>query len=100
MRFDVAAALDAAVAQREATPGRPEEGPYPASIDECADEVVEWVYRFERDFHRGFGDMVAERLIGRVGAEPTAIRDAAAALPVILPASAWCDVEDCEECQP
>ncbi len=74
-----AAALDAAVTQREAVPGMPSEGPYPATLDECADEVAAWVRRFERDFGGGFTDMVVERLIGRVGvAEPVGWADSIA----------------------
>jgi hypothetical protein len=36
-------ALSHASRQREATPGRPEDGPYPATVGEVADEVVAWI---------------------------------------------------------
>lgn len=47
-RGETRAGLDQATAPRCATPGRPEDGPYPAGVDEYADEVVAWIDDLDR----------------------------------------------------
>jgi hypothetical protein len=46
---------------REATPGRPEDGPYPATVGEVADEIVEWLQQGGH-YANGLAAAVAERL--------------------------------------
>lgn len=53
--------LDKSIVQREATPGRPEDGPYPATVGECADEIVDWLSRAEA-YAGGLTTAVASRL--------------------------------------
>lgn len=45
---DAAAGLDKATRLRPATEGRPEDGPYPATVDEVADEVIAWLDEMDR----------------------------------------------------
>lgn len=62
LRHQMAAAvrteLSALIAQRPVTPGRPEDGPYPATLDEVADEVAAWM----RKLAPSLPSLVVERL--------------------------------------
>lgn len=63
--------LDHAVRVREAVPGRPEEGPYPATIDEVADEVAAWVRLMEEGPAPRLGAAVVARLTPQRPDRPT-----------------------------
>jgi hypothetical protein len=56
--------LDRAAGLRPATEGRPEDGPYPATVGEVADEVVAWLCEMERTCAPGLGVAVRVRLGG------------------------------------
>lgn len=64
----VAAQLDHAVRIREANPGRPEDGPYPATVGEVADEVVTWLREMEQVPAPG---LIREVLARLAPADPT-----------------------------
>lgn len=58
--------LEEATALRSAVPGMPSEGPYPSSVGEVADEVVEWLDAMDRDKHApGLAEEVRRRLNAR-----------------------------------
>ncbi len=59
----VSAELDAAAAQREATPGRPQDGPYPATVGEVADEVVAWIDHMSDTFAQHLIVEVLRRMV-------------------------------------
>ena len=56
-------ALDQVAAQRPATPGRPEDGPYPATVGEVADEVLAWLGEMDRTSAPGLTHTVLVKLI-------------------------------------
>lgn len=60
-RTTIQRGLDEATKMRAAVNGAPEYGPYPASTDEVADEIVSWVKHFEEHAH-GLAAAVAYRL--------------------------------------
>lgn len=66
-----AAALDHAVRLRPATPGRPEDGPYPTSVGEVADEVVAWI-RDHEQHAAGLVGQVRDRLAKEAAREISA----------------------------
>lgn len=53
--------LDEAVQVREYTPGNPGDGPYPASVGDCADEIVQWLDAFAESAP-GIHEAVANRI--------------------------------------
>jgi hypothetical protein len=61
--MDVHAELNKAAELREATPGRPEDGPYPATIGEVADEVLTWIGEMERTSAPGLTRAVIAGLV-------------------------------------
>jgi hypothetical protein len=54
--------LEHAARLRAATPGRPEDGPYPATVGEVADEVVQWIKETDTKYARGLTRHVIDRL--------------------------------------
>lgn len=62
MTQTVGDALDAATALRPAVEGRPEEGPYPSTVDEVADEVVAWLRGLDRRAANGVMHAVLMKL--------------------------------------
>jgi hypothetical protein len=59
---ETATQLDRAVRQREAVPGDPSQGPYPASADEVADEVLAWLREMDQTAARGLAYAVLVKL--------------------------------------
>lgn len=55
-------ALEAAISLREATPGMPADGPYPATIGEVADEIVDFIDELDRTCAHGLITAVYDRL--------------------------------------
>lgn len=55
------------VRQREANPGRPQDGPYPATVAEVAGEIAELVRELEASSAVGLVDAVLEQLAVGVG---------------------------------
>jgi hypothetical protein len=72
--MDISAQLDEAIRQRPVVPGRPEEGPYPATVDEVADEVVRWLRELDQTSARGVAYEVLRRLDGSF-ADPGGIEE-------------------------
>jgi hypothetical protein len=58
----VAQAAESAIAQREATPGLPADGPYPATIEEVADELAAFILELDRTSAPGVAACVFEIL--------------------------------------
>lgn len=54
--------IKGAIASREAVPGQPLAGPYPASVDEVADEIVAFITELDGSLARGLASMVRDRL--------------------------------------
>lgn len=67
-----------ATEQREAVPGMPSEGPYPATTSEVADELAEFIWQLDRSIVKG---LVSE-LTTRLNVSPTVSRDGADDTPV------------------
>lgn len=61
--MDVQSELDRVADQRPATRGRPEDGPYPATVGEVADEVIAWMARMDRSAAAGLTHTVLVKLI-------------------------------------
>jgi len=61
--MDVRAELDHVTRLREATPSRPEDGPYPATVGEVADEVVAWLNEMDRTSAPGLTRAVIAGLV-------------------------------------
>ena len=61
--MDVRAELDHATRLQAATPGKPEDGPYPATVGEVADEVLAWLNEMERTSARGLTRAVIAGLV-------------------------------------
>jgi len=59
--------LDHAVQLRLAVEGDPTQGPYPATIDEVADEVVAWLREMDQTYARGLVGAVFLKLDERNG---------------------------------
>lgn len=63
IRGAVAVVLHLLAAQREAIPGVPGAGPYPATVDEVAAEIADFVLELERSgIANGLAGMVRDRL--------------------------------------
>jgi hypothetical protein len=65
MEFDVASQLSQVAQQRELNPGRPQDGPYPGSVNEVADEVVEWIMEMSATCASGLDVQVAKKLMDK-----------------------------------
>jgi hypothetical protein len=57
------AALETVISQREVTPGLPSDGPYPSTIGEVADEIVDFVNELDRTCAPGLINAMHDRLI-------------------------------------
>lgn len=66
------------IEQREAVPGMPSEGPYPATVGEVADELAEFIWQLDRSVTIG----LALELTTRLNVSPTVSRDGADDTPV------------------
>jgi hypothetical protein len=61
-RAEVRASAEEAIRLREAVPGMPHEGPYPASVEEVADELVRYIAELDQTSAQGVAALVAKRL--------------------------------------
>lgn len=52
----------AAIRTREATPGNPAGGPYPATVSEVADELVDFILTLDANHARGVAGQIRDRL--------------------------------------
>jgi hypothetical protein len=50
------------IAQREAVPGMPSEGPYPATVEEVADELVAFIRELDTTCARGVAAIIRAQL--------------------------------------
>jgi hypothetical protein len=60
--LSVRSSAEAAIALREATPGQPANGSYPATVDEVADELAEFISELDTTCARGLRKALVERL--------------------------------------
>lgn len=56
-----------AIRVREATPGLPQDGPYPATIEEVADELASFIDELDATCARGVRAALIDRFINRDG---------------------------------
>jgi hypothetical protein len=62
MSLYLRSALETVISLREATPGVPADGPYPATIGEVADEIVDFVNELDRTCAPGLINAMHDRL--------------------------------------
>lgn len=59
---DIRNQAERAISTRAYTPGRPEDGPYPSTVEEVADELITFIRDLDQTCARGVAEIVSRQL--------------------------------------